>query len=133
VLCTTGDANSFETNFVDLKVRINDVSDEIAKMKQRLRTMWFLMLPETLGKRMKVADRNRFEKSLTLLYFKTPRWNEILGKMILDGEQKDFPKSLCLECLKQFTKRVSFIEKVINRWLLNKFYYSLGIKSTIYL
>jgi chorismate mutase len=48
-------------------------------------------LLETLGKRMKVADRNRSgEKGSNVAVLQNTRWNEILGKMILDGEQKDF-------------------------------------------
>jgi chorismate mutase len=63
---------------------------------------------------MKVADEIGQVKKGSNVAVLQNRWNEILGKMILDGEQKDFLRSLYLECSRQFTKKVSFTKKVIN-------------------
>jgi chorismate mutase len=42
------------------------------------------------GKRMKVADEiGLVKKEANVAVLQNKRWNEILGKMILEGEKKD--------------------------------------------
>jgi chorismate mutase len=45
-------------------------------------------LLELLGKRMKVADEIGQVKKANVAVLQNKRWNEILGKMILEGEKK---------------------------------------------
>jgi chorismate mutase len=51
-------------------------------------------LLELLGKRMKVADEIGQVKKANVAVLQNKRWNEILGKMILEGEKKGLLKSL---------------------------------------
>jgi chorismate mutase len=55
---------------------------------------------------MKVADEiGLVKKEANVAVLQNKRWNEILGKMILEGEKKGLQKSLFLECSKQFTRK----------------------------
>ena len=58
-------------------------------------------LIETLGKRMKVADDiGTLKKKNNVAILQTKRWNEILGKMILEGEQHQLSEEFILRVFK---------------------------------
>lgn len=91
--------------FVDLKVRKTD--DETGDYHQRiskLRTQideFDEKLLEILGKRMKVADQiGLLKKEKNVAILQNTRWNEILGKMILDGEEKGLSEEFVLKIFK---------------------------------
>lgn len=91
--------------FVDLKVRKTD--DETSDYHQRiskLRTQideFDEKLLEILGKRMKVADQiGLLKKEKNVAILQNTRWNEILGKMILDGEEKGLSEEFVLKIFK---------------------------------
>ncbi len=58
-------------------------------------------LIETMGKRMKVADEiGSLKKKNNVAVLQTKRWNEILGKMILEGEQHQLSEEFILRVFK---------------------------------
>ena len=58
-------------------------------------------LLDNLGKRMKVAiEIGNLKKKKNVAVLQTKRWNEILGKMILDGEKKGLSEEFILRMFK---------------------------------
>jgi chorismate mutase len=58
-------------------------------------------LIETLGKRMKVSDGiGTLKKENNVAVLQSKRWNEILGKMILEGEEKGLSEEFVLRMFK---------------------------------
>jgi len=58
-------------------------------------------LIDTMGKRMKVADSiGKLKKTRNVAVLQTNRWNEILGKMILEGESKGLSEEFVLRMFK---------------------------------
>lgn len=58
-------------------------------------------LIEILGKRMKVADKiGELKKTKNVAVLQNSRWNEILGKMILEGEQRGLSEEFVLRMFK---------------------------------
>ena len=58
-------------------------------------------LIEMLGKRMKVSDGiGKLKKANNVAVLQTKRWNEILGKMILEGEQHSLSEEFVLRMFK---------------------------------
>ncbi|KAG1648828.1 Phospho-2-dehydro-3-deoxyheptonate aldolase [Nymphon striatum] len=63
---------------------------------------------ETLGKRMKVSDGiGALKKSKNVAVLQSNRWNEILGKMILEGETKGLSEEFVLRMFKGDSSRVN--------------------------
>jgi chorismate mutase len=73
-------------------------------------------LLEILGKRMKVADKiGALKKEKNVAVLQNKRWNEILGKMILDGEDKGLSEEFILKLFKAIHQEsISHQEKIIN-------------------
>ena len=73
-------------------------------------------LLDTLGKRMKVAIKiGELKKQKNVAVLQTKRWNEILGKMILEGEQKGLSEEFVLRMFKAVHQEsINHQEKVIN-------------------
>jgi chorismate mutase len=73
-------------------------------------------LLDTLGKRMKVAiEIGNLKKKKNVAVLQTKRWNEILGKMILDGEEKGLSEEFILRMFKAIHQEsINHQEKVIN-------------------
>ena len=85
----------------DLKIRKS--TDTEADYKAALNTMRTQIdvidhqLIEMLGKRMKVADQiGILKKQKNVAILQSKRWNEILGKMILEGEGHQLSQRVCL-------------------------------------
>ena len=56
---------------------------------------------ELLGKRMKAADSiGHLKKQKNVAVLQSKRWNEILGKMILEGEEKNLSEEFILRLFK---------------------------------
>lgn len=91
--------------FVDLKVRketdsADDYSSRISKMRTQIDEFDGRLL-EILAKRMKVADQiGALKKEKNVAILQNNRWNEILGKMILDGESKGLSEEFILKIFK---------------------------------
>ena len=73
-------------------------------------------LLEILGKRMKIADKiGALKKEKNVAVLQNKRWNEILGKMILDGEEKGLSEEFILKIFKAIHQEsISHQEKIIN-------------------
>jgi chorismate mutase len=73
-------------------------------------------LIEILGKRMKVADDiGQLKKDHNVAVLQSKRWNEILGKMILEGEEKNLSEEFILRMFKAIHQEsINHQEDVIN-------------------
>jgi len=90
---------------VDLKIRVEEGDHVEFKNKlNTLRTKIDVMdhqLIETLGKRMKIADEiGLLKKKNNVAILQTRRWNEVLGKMILEGEEHKLSEEFILKIYK---------------------------------
>jgi chorismate mutase len=91
--------------FVDLRVRKEtDSADDYSNRLSKLRTQideFDGKLLEILAKRMKVADQiGALKKEKNVAILQNNRWNEILGRMILDGESKGLSEEFVLKIFK---------------------------------
>ena len=104
----------------DLKTR--KVTNEEVDYNNKLNTLRTQIdfidhgLLDTLGKRMKVAIKiGELKKQKNVAVLQTKRWNEILGKMILEGEQKGLSEEFVLRMFKAVHQEsINHQEKVIN-------------------
>jgi chorismate mutase len=73
-------------------------------------------LLDNLGKRMKVAiEIGNLKKKKNVAVLQTKRWNEILGKMILDGEEKGLSEEFILRMFKAIHQEsINHQKRVIN-------------------
>lgn len=71
---------------------------------------------ELLGKRMKVADSiGALKKQKNVAVLQSKRWNEILGSMVLEGEEKGLSEEFVLKLFKAIHQEsINHQEKVIN-------------------
>ncbi len=73
-------------------------------------------LIDALGKRMKLADGiGTLKKEKNVAVLQSNRWNEILGKMILEGESKGLSEEFVLKMFKAIHQEsINHQEKIIN-------------------
>ena len=73
-------------------------------------------LLQILGNRMKVAEQiGALKKAKNVAVLQNKRWNEILGKMILDGEEKGLSEEFILKLFKAIHQEsISHQQKIIN-------------------
>ena len=71
---------------------------------------------DLLGKRMKAADGiGALKKSKNVAVLQSKRWNEILGNMILEGEQRGLSEEFVLKMFKAIHQEsINHQEKIIN-------------------
>lgn len=106
--------------FIDLKVRKeSDDADDFTKkmnMKRAQIDEFDSKLIQILGKRMKISDEiGLLKKEKNVAILQNKRWNEILGKMILDGEEKGLSEEFILKLFKAIHQEsISHQEKVVN-------------------
>ena len=106
--------------FEDLKVRkVSDNADDFNNKMNKKRTQideFDGKLLEILGKRMKVADEiGQLKKEKNVAILQNKRWNEILGKMILDGEEKGLSEEFVLRLFKAIHQEsINHQENIIN-------------------
>ncbi|MEM1003135.1 MAG: bifunctional 3-deoxy-7-phosphoheptulonate synthase/chorismate mutase type II [Bacteroidota bacterium] len=105
---------------VDLKIRKEIGDDAIFNNKiNTLRTKIDVIdhqLIEILGKRMVVADGiGELKKEHNVAVLQSKRWNEILGKMILQGEEKNLSEEFILRVFKAIHQEsINHQEKILN-------------------
>ncbi len=106
--------------FKELKVRkTTDEADEFNQQMNQLRTQiddFDRKLLETLGSRMKIADKiGALKKEKNVAVLQNKRWQELLEKMILDGNQKGLSEEFIIHLFKAIHQEsISHQEKIIN-------------------
>ncbi len=104
----------------DLKIRKESSPElEYNSKLNNLRTQIDLadqQLIELLGKRMDVAEQiGNLKKSSNVAVLQTKRWNEILGKMILQGEEKGLSEEFVLKVFKAIHQEsINHQESIMN-------------------
>lgn len=107
--------------FVDLRVR--KVTDDESEYNQKMAKLRMQIdefdgkLLEILGNRMKIADKiGLLKKEKNVAILQNKRWNEILGKMILEGEEKGLSNEFVMLLFKAIHQEsINHQEKVINK------------------
>lgn len=105
---------------VDLRIRKQE--GDAIEFKNKLKTLRTKIdvldhqLIESLGKRMRIADDiGRLKKKNNVAILQTKRWNEILGKMILEGEENRLSEEFILRIFKAIHQEsINHQKKVIN-------------------
>jgi chorismate mutase len=104
----------------DLKIRKEiSESEEFVSSLKNLRAKIDItdhQLLEILSKRMKISDEiGEIKKSQNVAILQTSRWNEILGKMILEGEQQGLSEEFVLKMFKAIHQEsINHQKKVIS-------------------
>ncbi|MFC4267501.1 bifunctional 3-deoxy-7-phosphoheptulonate synthase/chorismate mutase type II [Polaribacter marinivivus] len=93
--------SSYRSSLENLRAQINVVDDQLIDL---------------LGKRMKVADQiGALKKEQNVAVLQSRRWNEILGNMVLEGEQKGLSEEFVLRMFKAIHQEsINHQEKIIN-------------------
>ena len=107
--------------FINLRVR--KISDDESEYNQKMAKLRMQIdefdgkLLEILGNRMKVADKiGLLKKEKNVAILQNQRWNEILGKMILEGEEKGLSNEFVMHLFKAIHQEsIVHQEKVINQ------------------
>ena len=82
----TTDEENYQTELQNLRAQI-DIADQA--------------ILDTLGKRMKVAEAiGELKKDNNVAVLQNKRWNEILGKMVLEGEERNLSEEFILRLFK---------------------------------
>lgn len=97
--------NALKQIMEDLRIRKStDTEADYRAALNTLRTQIDVVdhqLIEMLGKRMKVADEiGALKKEKNVAILQSRRWNEILGKMILEGEENNLSQEFVLKVFK---------------------------------
>ena len=80
------DEENYQTELQNLRAQI-DIADQA--------------ILDTLGKRMKVAEAiGELKKDNNVAVLQNKRWNEILGKMVLEGEERNLSEEFILRLFK---------------------------------
>lgn len=104
----------------DLKIRKEtDPEAEYTKSLNNLRAQIDVVdnqIIELLGKRMQVADGiGSLKKQKNVAVLQSKRWNEILGKMVLEGDHKGLSEEFILKLFKAIHQEsINHQEKIIN-------------------
>ena len=104
----------------DLKIRKEtDTEADYRNALNTLRTQIDVIdhqLIDILGKRMKIADAiGELKKDKNVAVLQSKRWNEILGKMILEGEQNKLSEEFILRVFKAIHQEsINHQEKIMN-------------------
>ncbi|WP_291139229.1 bifunctional 3-deoxy-7-phosphoheptulonate synthase/chorismate mutase type II [Flavobacterium sp. UBA7663] len=107
--------------FINLRVR--KVTDDESEYNQKMAKLRMQIdefdgkLLEILGNRMKVADKiGLLKKEKNVAILQNQRWNEILGKMILEGEEKGLSNEFVMHLFKAIHQEsINHQENVINK------------------
>ncbi|OJH13689.1 3-deoxy-7-phosphoheptulonate synthase [Flavobacterium psychrophilum] len=106
--------------FEDLKVKKTTVEEdgyntEMIKLRANI-DIYDSKILEILGNRMKIAEQiGALKKANNVAVLQNKRWNEILGKMILDGEEKGLSEEFILKIFKAIHQEsITHQEKIIN-------------------
>lgn len=112
--------STLEQMTVDLRIRVQE-GDEV-EFKNKLNTLRTKIdvldhqLLETLGKRMRISDEiGGLKKANNVAILQTKRWNEILGKMILEGEEYQLSEEFILKIYKAIHQEsINHQKKIVN-------------------
>ena len=103
----------------DLRIRKEDSSEvgynsELSNLRAQIDVIDNGLI-ETLGKRMKISDQiGALKKTGNVSVLQTSRWNEILGKMILEGESKGLSEEFVLRMFKAIHQEsINHQEKIL--------------------
>ena len=107
--------------FINLRVR--KVSDDESEYNQNMAKLRIQIdefdgkLLEIIGNRMKVAGKiGLLKKEKNVAILQNQRWNEILGKMILDGEEKGLSSDFVMQLFKAIHQEsITHQERIINQ------------------
>ena len=106
--------------FRDLRIRKetneeDDYNIDMIKLRANIDIADSKLL-EVLGNRMKISEQiGALKKAKNVAVLQNKRWNEILGKMILEGEQKGLSEEFILKIFKAIHQEsISHQEKIIN-------------------
>lgn len=97
--------STLEQMTVDLRIRKEEgdaveFKNKLATMRTKIDVVDHKLL-EILGKRMKISDEiGALKKQNNVAILQTKRWNEILGKMILEGEERNLSEEFILRIFK---------------------------------
>ena len=93
--------SKYRDSLENLRAQINVIDDQLIDM---------------LGKRMKVADQiGQLKKEKNVAVLQSKRWNEILGNMVLEGEQRGLSEEFILRMFKVIHQEsINHQEKIIN-------------------
>ncbi len=111
---------ALEKMTVDLKIR--KVEGDEAEFNNQLNTMRTQIdliddqIMDMLGKRMKIVDGiGALKKKNNVAILQVKRWNEVLGRMILEGEQNKLSEEFVLKIYKAIHQEsINHQKKVIN-------------------
>ena len=97
----TETAPEYRESLENLRAQINVVDDQLIDL---------------LGKRMEVADKiGALKKEKNVAVLQSRRWNEILGKMVLEGDEKGLSEEFVLKMFKAIHQEsINHQEKIIN-------------------
>ena len=105
----------------DLKIRKEstpeaDYNDKLQNLRTQIDVMDNQLL-ETIGKRMKVAEGiGALKKQKNVAVLQSKRWNEILGKMVLEGEQHNLSEEFILKLFKAVHQEsINHQEQILNK------------------
>jgi len=105
----------------DLKIRKESTpevayNDQLNNLRAQIDVMDNQLL-ETLGKRMKVAESiGTLKKQENVAVLQSKRWNEILGKMVLEGEQHNLSEEFILKLFKAVHQEsINHQERILNK------------------
>ena len=107
--------------FINLRVR--KVSDDESEYNQKMAKLRMQIdefdgkLLEILGNRMKVADKiGLLKKEKNVAILQNQRWNDILDRMILEGQEKGLSNEFVMQLFKAIHQEsITHQEKVINK------------------
>jgi len=91
-------------------------NDQLTNLRAQIDVMDNQLL-ETLGKRMKVSESiGALKKQENVAVLQSKRWNEILGKMVLEGEQHNLSEEFILKLFKAVHQEsINHQEQILNR------------------
>ena len=109
-------------NQMTIDLRIRKQEGDAVEYKNKLNTLRTKIdvldhqLIESIGKRMKISDEiGALKKKNNVAILQTKRWNEILGKMILEGEENQLSEEFILKIFKAIHQEsINHQKKVIN-------------------
>lgn len=105
----------------DLKIRKTTTEEESYQAElQNLRTQIDVAdqtILDTLGKRMKVSEAiGRLKKDNNVAVLQSKRWNEILGRMVLEGEERGLSEEFILRLFKAIHQEsINHQEQIVNK------------------
>ena len=114
--------SSLKQMTIDLKIRKQEgdaieYQNRLATQRTQIDVLDHKLL-ELLGKRMRISDEiGLLKKENNVAILQTKRWNEILGKMILEGEERNLSEEFVLKIFKAIHQEsINHQKKVVNEF-----------------